>query len=1209
MTDTSPSGPISLNVRTLEGQTHSIDIPLSQTVLQLKDHLATLLSVPSPRQRLIFRGRVMADDKPLTEYSLEDGHTLHLVTRPADAPTNSHNDAPQARQTARRPGSATGSGPLRFDTRDYQLSIIGVDDGPLDQQIMQALGGLGGAHGLDMDLDGGSTLIQIAGEPSLLRSLLGANGGHFVQLGGAGPGTAEAFEQARALRSRMVSHGHVPLGASLPPLETIEAELTRVATQLRNVQTILSHPVDQLEGIELEPLDVPPLEAVNRNVDGDSTDIVRMGGILTQLSETSRAMANQLQSLSDQYNNTLGSSDHANLQRVSHRAARAMYRLASVQNTVFPMLANAAFVGTAPGSVSYRYQPQPPAATNVVATPQPVAGERSPSQQGRTIQGIPFPAFIRGAGASPVTMGMIPSIMAHARASAQSVNAAMAAAAAAAGAPGVNSTTPASTAPATATPATTSTTPAAPTTPATPAVPRTATAQRTVPAASVPVPQPGAGPIGQMVLGPNGSLSYTIQAPMRLATRSSGRLPTYAAAAAAAANPFALNSNQGMPTRFMIPADFAGAGFLDFWRNLSGQATTPASTTPSASASASGSASTRAGAASGPTQAEVSSNASSSSRRRERPEDLSQEGTDRAASRRRLATQVSQMNSSLLELEDRLQHELGHILERSGLGLGLELGLGSGPGSGSAALSIPAQSSRSNTSNSNNTNANISSTSLPLARTQPSTRPTTTRSSSNDARRTSGATESSSPVSSPSPSSPSVPSLSSQTSSSSASSSAASSAYNLGRIGVFISAILRMVDQPREDGSPRTLADVICNDPESSSTPLHDLVRNIAESITVRETRSIVEGHPAPIRNIHPTLNSFIRERALSGQQLTESNLELVAVMFAHGIMNAVHVEDILETLSPPVSIQISSADIRRISLDVLREHFRRLIYLVVAAPAGRESPTFARDVILWIRDVVGAWRVSFYGLFSERDQPEAQRIATHVVGSAIHDNGRRWVELSNRATNTLVNVLCANIVPRRRGEEQAGGLVGGAWPLMATGPRQNNAPRSSVCRAPSLLGSTAHPVPMGPIVPSVSSNDRGSASGSFSRSLLSNSTTAAQITPSQVSSAEVETLSSNLARRIGEMMSPLGVNTTALESLYGSSIREAIRAELANMRASTTSTSTTVPSTSSSSSAPASTTVPSSSNSSETTTAKTEKPDAPDLRTRIEDAEDEDMV
>lgn len=334
--------------------------------------------------------------------------------------------------------------------------------------------------------------------------------------------------------------------------------------------------------------------------------------------------------------------------------------------------------------------------------------------------------------------------------------------------------------------------------------------------------------------------------------------------------------------------------------------------------------------------------------------------------------------------------------------------------------------------------------------------------------------------------------------------------------------------------------------------------------------------------------------------------------MFAHGIMNAVHVEDILETLSPAASIQISSADIRRISLDVLREHFRRLIYLVVAAPVGRESPTFARDVILWIRDVVGAWRVSFYGLFSERDQPEAQRIATHVVGSAIHDNGRRWVELSNRATNTLVNVLCANIVPRRRGEEQTGGLVGGAWPLMATGPRQNNAPRSSACRAPSLLGSTAHPVPMGPIVPSGSSNIRGSSGGNFSRSPLSNSTTVAQIAPSQVSSAEAETLSSNLARRIGEMMSPLGVNTSALESLYGSSIREAIRTELANIRtaapASSAPSSSAAPNTSNSSAAPP-TMALSSSNSPETATAKSEMPGAPDHRTRVEDAEDEDAM
>lgn len=133
-------------------------------------------------------------------------------------------------------------------------------------------------------------------------------------------------------------------------------------------------------------------------------------------------------------------------------------------------------------------------------------------------------------------------------------------------------------------------------------------------------------------------------------------------------------------------------------------------------------------------------------------------------------------------------------------------------------------------------------------------------------------TEAVSPASSSSPSSPSLPGSSSNSASTAP---AATPAYNLGRIGVFISAILRMVDQPREDGSPRTLADVICNDPESMSTPLQELVRNVAESITVRETRSIAEGYPAPLRNIHSTLSTFIREQALMGQQLTESNLEV----------------------------------------------------------------------------------------------------------------------------------------------------------------------------------------------------------------------------------------------------------------------------------------------------------------------------------------------
>ncbi|GJJ79155.1 hypothetical protein EMPS_11514 [Entomortierella parvispora] len=1021
--DNSPSpqdAPITLSVKTLESQTHAVSLPPSETVLQLKERLAAMLEVPSPRQRLIFRGRVLADDKALTEYSLQDGHTIHLVTRPADAPSNSQNDAPRTRS-----GPSTGGvrAPFQFEAGDYHLSIIGMDEIADPQRIMQAITG-----GLPMDMGGAPAVIHFGGDPEALRSLFSRGSANVSTT------TPEVARRASGVRVMTSAAQSVPLGAGLPHLATIDAELTRALAQLRNVQTILAHPADRLDEVQLESLEVTGTEPSTRNDDGDSTAIARMGNMLTVLSNASQTMADHLQALSGQYTQDIGGpSDRVALQLESVRAARAMYRLASVQNTIFPMLANASFVGTSPETVAYRFQPAQrvdPPAVEIPLPPSTLANllARAPAQVGGTvIPGFPFSTLARSGAGAPV--GLIPSLMAHARAQAQAVNQARAQARAQTQTSGAAST-------------------------GTSAADSTSSSTASSPIA-------GSGPIGHLILGPNGNLSYSRDI---RASRPTTR-----------------------PT----------------------QAATSAST------------SSRAAETTEANSAQEPSSTSSQSRRRERPDDFAEE--DRSAARRRL------------------QDWMG-------------------------ADSLAASSGGS------------------VARSTPSSRPAVSRSPSNDTRRqqssANNANDSVSNASSPSPSSPSLPASSSTNNGS----AAASPAYNLGRIGVFISAILRMVDQPREDGSPRTLADVICNDPQENNTPLQDLVRDVAESLTVRETRSVVEGHPAPLRNIHPVLNSFIRNRALNGQQIMESNLEAVAIMFSHGIMNAVPVDEILETLTPPATIQISSEDIRRISIDVLREHFRRLIYLVVAAPAGRESswPTFARDLILWMRDVVGAWRLGFYGLFQERDQAEAQRIATHVVGSAIHANGRRWVELSNRATNTLVNVLCANIVPRRRGEEQTGGLVGGAWPLMATAPRPPSN-RSQTCMAPSLLGSTAPPAPLGPSTSSSSGSSSssygafgvlfgGSSSGASSSGASTSThptsttervaaasrtttTAAAPATTSQpnasgngnsASNSESisETLSENLERMIRESVGPLpGVHNVSLDfNTMDDSMRRALR-------------------------------------------------------------------
>ncbi|CAN0569385.1 unnamed protein product, partial [Ectocarpus sp. 12 AP-2014] len=37
---------------------------------------------PQARQRLIYRGKVLADADPLSAYKVENGHFVHMVARP-----------------------------------------------------------------------------------------------------------------------------------------------------------------------------------------------------------------------------------------------------------------------------------------------------------------------------------------------------------------------------------------------------------------------------------------------------------------------------------------------------------------------------------------------------------------------------------------------------------------------------------------------------------------------------------------------------------------------------------------------------------------------------------------------------------------------------------------------------------------------------------------------------------------------------------------------------------------------------------------------------------------------------------------------------------------------------------------------------------------------------------------------------------------------
>ncbi|XP_072964625.1 uncharacterized protein [Typha angustifolia] len=86
---------IEINIKTLDSRIYKFRVNKDMPVPVLKDKIVDATGVPVDQQRLIFRGKVLKDDHLLSEYHVEDGHTLHLVAR-------------QPVQSQHTPGTASG---------------------------------------------------------------------------------------------------------------------------------------------------------------------------------------------------------------------------------------------------------------------------------------------------------------------------------------------------------------------------------------------------------------------------------------------------------------------------------------------------------------------------------------------------------------------------------------------------------------------------------------------------------------------------------------------------------------------------------------------------------------------------------------------------------------------------------------------------------------------------------------------------------------------------------------------------------------------------------------------------------------------------------------------------------------------------------------------------------------------------------------------
>lgn len=87
-----------LNVKALDGTVHHITAAdgAATTVTALKQQVEAATAVPATEMRLIFRGKVLADDKTLADYAVEDGFTVLLLRKPPAPPQQQQQQQQQA---------------------------------------------------------------------------------------------------------------------------------------------------------------------------------------------------------------------------------------------------------------------------------------------------------------------------------------------------------------------------------------------------------------------------------------------------------------------------------------------------------------------------------------------------------------------------------------------------------------------------------------------------------------------------------------------------------------------------------------------------------------------------------------------------------------------------------------------------------------------------------------------------------------------------------------------------------------------------------------------------------------------------------------------------------------------------------------------------------------------------------------------------------
>ncbi|XP_047216624.1 large proline-rich protein BAG6 isoform X3 [Girardinichthys multiradiatus] len=131
---------LEVTVKTLDSQSRTYTVGSQLTVKEFKDHIASSVGIPVDKQRLIYQGRVLQDERTLADYNV-GGKVIHLVERAPPPPSQGGSGSGGTSADSGPSSSSQGTPQVPHDRNANSYVMLGTFNLPVNimdpQQIQQ----------------------------------------------------------------------------------------------------------------------------------------------------------------------------------------------------------------------------------------------------------------------------------------------------------------------------------------------------------------------------------------------------------------------------------------------------------------------------------------------------------------------------------------------------------------------------------------------------------------------------------------------------------------------------------------------------------------------------------------------------------------------------------------------------------------------------------------------------------------------------------------------------------------------------------------------------------------------------------------------------------------------------------------------------------------------------------------------------------------